>query len=243
MIDITELKPNPDNPRTIKDKEFLKLKKKIKEFPEMLAKRPIVYDSTNDNIILGGNRRHDAVVALLKNNEIDVKPDYFVDAADWTAEQKRKFIVIDNISDGEWDYDKLTDQYEAPELEEWGLTVLLDTGKYTKKIETPIYEITGEKPELSQLCDVVKYQALLKEIDKSTASEDIKQFLRLAAGRHIVFDYGKIAEYYAQSDKDIQGLMENSALVIIDFQKAVENGFVELVGNLVQQWNNENEPE
>ena len=62
MLDIKTLRVNPDNPRTIKDKAFAKLKAKIKRFPQMLAKRPIVYDSSNDNIILGGNRRYDAVM-------------------------------------------------------------------------------------------------------------------------------------------------------------------------------------
>lgn len=121
MIDINALKINPQNPRRIKDKAFIKLKNKIKRFPQMLAKRPIVYDSSDGNMILGGNRRYDAVMALLKENAIELKPEYLSDAAEWTKAQKREFIVTDNISDGDWNYDLLGDQYEAPELEEWGL--------------------------------------------------------------------------------------------------------------------------
>lgn len=121
MIDVTLLKLNPHNPRTIKDKKFKILVEKIKEFPQMLAKRPVVYDSTQDYLILGGNRRWDAIQVLLKTDDIVLQDNYFSDAADWTDEQKREFIVIDNVSDGEWNWDMLGNQYEAPELKAWGL--------------------------------------------------------------------------------------------------------------------------
>lgn len=99
---------------------------------------------------------------------------------------------------------------------------------YTDKIQTPIYEPNGEKPNLSDLIDLTKYKSLCLEIEKSPLSKDEKEFLILAASRHIVFNYEKIANYYAHSEKTQQGLFENSALVIIDFDKAVENGFVKL---------------
>lgn len=99
---------------------------------------------------------------------------------------------------------------------------------YSDKIEIPIYEPKGEKPNLNDLIDVSKHRSLCKEIEQSKLSKEEKEFLLLAASRHIVFNYEKIADYYAHSNKETQELFENSALVIIDFEKAVQNGFVKL---------------
>ena len=103
-----------------------------------------------------------------------------------------------------------------------------DIDVYSDKITTPIYEPNGEKPSLTELVDLMKYKSLCNEIDRSDLSNEEKELLKLAASRHIVFNYENIANYYAHSDKTVQGLFENSALVIIDFDKAVENGFVKL---------------
>lgn len=121
-MDLSKLKPNPSNPRTIKKEEFERLKNKIKQFPEMLEKRPIVYDG---DIVLGGNQRLQAVKDLVKDG-FEVKESYFADATDWTQEQKRQFVITDNISDGEWDYDVLANEWAALPLEEWGI----DTSKW-----------------------------------------------------------------------------------------------------------------
>lgn len=100
--------------------------------------------------------------------------------------------------------------------------------KYTTKVESPIYEINGPKPKLDDLYDSVKCKELNEQIDKSNVTLEEKDFLRIAAQRHTAFSYSKIAEFYAHSDKEMQELMEKSALVIIDFDKAVELGFVKL---------------
>lgn len=97
---------------------------------------------------------------------------------------------------------------------------------YTKKIQAPIYEPKGEKPNVSELCGLARTESLLAEISKAKVPDDVKAFLRLAAQRHAVFDYEKIAEFYAHAPKEVQELFEASALVIIDFKKAIENGFV-----------------
>jgi hypothetical protein len=107
---------------------------------------------------------------------------------------------------------------------------------YTAKVEAPTYTPTGPKPSISELADLAKYNELLKSIDASSLPEDEKRFLRLAASRHIVFDYQQIAEYYAQSKKEMQEMMEESALVIIDFKKAVESGFVKLTDRIAGQF-------
>jgi hypothetical protein len=97
---------------------------------------------------------------------------------------------------------------------------------YTAKITVPQYQPTGDCPFVYSLCDKRKYEQLCQEIDKSNVSDADKEFLRLAATRHIVFDYAKIAEYYCHASAEMQKLMENSALVLIDVDDAIRNGYV-----------------
>lgn len=100
--------------------------------------------------------------------------------------------------------------------------------KYSHKVALPQYMPTNTKPNIAELYDYTKYSKLIHAINNSNVSEEEKQFLRLGATRHIVFNYDKIADYYAHSDKELQELMEQSALVIIDFNDAILNGYVEL---------------
>jgi hypothetical protein len=127
-----------------------------------------------------------------------------------------------------------------------GDEVILDNEKptelYSKKIQAPVYEPKlAAAPSVQSLFDRSKSDKLIKEIDKSSISEDVKAFLRLAAGRHNVFDYGLIAEFYAHASAEVQDLMEKSALVIIDFDKAIENGFIKLSSDLAEAYKT-NEP-
>jgi len=222
-VKIEDVKLNDDNPRTIKEVKFKQLVKSIKEFPEMLDIRPIVVDE--NNIVLGGNMRLRACIhAGLKEVSI-------VQVTGLTAEQKREFIVKDNVGFGEWDWDILANEWDVEKLVEWGLDLPAfqsDEETYTTTVESPIYECKESKPNFKQLFNLKKYEELIKEIEGSEIGDEDKEFLRYAAMRHIVFDYRKIAEYYAHSDKGVQELMENSALVIIDYDKAIEKGFVEL---------------
>lgn len=109
---------------------------------------------------------------------------------------------------------------------------LTDDDKYTKEIKIPIYEPKGIRPKIKELFDLKKMLNLTKEIEDSDLPRDEKEFLKFAAYRHIVFDYGLIAEYYSHADKKTQELMENSALVIIDFEKAIENNFIKMTSDM-----------
>jgi DNA modification methylase len=114
-MNINEIKPNPNNPRIIKDDKFKKLVKSIQDFPQMLELRPIVIDE--NNIVLGGNMRLKACIeAGLK--DVPVKQ-----AKELTEEQKKEFIVKDNVGYGEWDWDDLANNWDAQELTEWGLDI------------------------------------------------------------------------------------------------------------------------
>lgn len=99
--------------------------------------------------------------------------------------------------------------------------------KYTEKICVPQYTPKGVKPK-NKAIDTTKYDMLIKEIDNSNVSETEKIFLKLSATRHIKFDYSVIAEYYCHATKEMQELMEKSALVIIDVDDAIANGYVRL---------------
>jgi hypothetical protein len=99
---------------------------------------------------------------------------------------------------------------------------------YTAKIKIPQYEVQGEQPSLDELYDTDKADDLIAEIQISGVSEAEKQFLIEAAKRHTVFNYKMIAEYYAHASYEMQQLMERSALVIIDYEDAIANGYVRL---------------
>ena len=110
---INKIKPNAVNPRYIKDHKFKKLVKSIKSFPEMLEKRPIIVDE--NMIVLGGNMRLKASIeAGLKEVWIDI-------AEGWSEDQKKEFIIKDNVGFGEWDWDILANEWNSVNLESWGI--------------------------------------------------------------------------------------------------------------------------
>ena len=112
---------------------------------------------------------------------------------------------------------------------------------YTQKIKTPIYKPTGKISPLEELVDVSRYDKLSQEIGRADIDPKIKLFLRRAATRHYKFDYVKIAEFYSQALPEVQKLFEQSGLVIIDFDSAIENGFVMMNKKLMEI--RKNEPE
>lgn len=108
--------------------------------------------------------------------------------------------------------------------------------KYSSKIESPIYEPKNQKPHIVELCDKSKTHRLMQEIENSNLPYEEKMFLLDAARRHTVFNYEKIADYYAHASKEMQHLMERSALIIIDFDKAIEYGYVKMCDEIRKQY-------
>ena len=100
--------------------------------------------------------------------------------------------------------------------------------KYTSKVSIPQYLPKAECPNIYELVSTRKYDELVTEIVNSNVTEEQKEFLIKAATRHLVFNYAKIADYYAHQDKEMQELMEKSALVLIDFEDAIANGYAKL---------------
>lgn len=116
---ISEIKPNPNNPRIIKDDKFKKLVQSIKEFPGMLEKRPLICFTDTDKklVVLGGNMR------LKAANEVGLKELPVILADDWTEEQKAEFLIKDNVGFGEWNWDELKSDWDIEKLEDWGLDI------------------------------------------------------------------------------------------------------------------------
>lgn len=134
IVKLTDIKVNPNNPRLIKDCKFRQLVQSIKDFPEMLNIRPIVVNK--DMIILGGNMRYKACKeAGLKEIPIIV--------ADLPEDKQREFLIKDNVSGGEWDWDILANEWDAEQLSDWGLDVPTFEDIEDEQHEKTIEELTN----------------------------------------------------------------------------------------------------
>jgi hypothetical protein len=168
---LSELKINPKNPRICKDDRFMKLVKSIEEFPKMLKLRPIVVDG--DNMVLGGNMRLKAL-QYLKYKEI---PDEWVKRADeLTDEEKQRFIAVDNVGFGEWDFDILANEWDKIQLEDWGVEILN-------------YSLGHESNNMTE--DDVN---ILEDFDPVGISKDCQRVV-------FIFDNSEIAENYLKTAK------------------------------------------
>jgi DNA modification methylase len=163
LLKISEIKPNPQNPRTIKDDNFKKLVQSIKDFPEMLDARPLVINK--DNIILGGNMRFKASKeAGLK--EVPVK------IVDWSEEKQREFIIKDNISGGDWDWDQLANEWDVQDLDEWGLDVPDFAGDV--EVEEDEAPEVSDEPPVSKLGEVYQLGRHRIMCADSTVKENVE---------------------------------------------------------------------
>lgn len=165
-VDIRQIRPNPDNPRFIKEGKFEKLVKSIKEFPEMLELRPIVVNQ--DMVVLGGNMR------LKACEEAGIKEVPILFADNLTEEQEKEFIIKDNSSFGEWDWDLLANEWEIDLLEDWGLDI--------PNLDDQVDELEdGEEIELPQSVQVEppKEYILIMAEPNSVDWEDLKETLQL----------------------------------------------------------------
>jgi len=141
LVKISDVKPNPKNPRVIKDGKFQKLVKSIQEFPDMLNKRPLIVFTDVDGkyCVLGGNMRLKAL------NELKFKEIPVIIADEWTEEQKAEFLIKDNVGFGEWDWDSLANEWDAEKLDDWGLDLPVDLSVQEElESEEDNYEIPNE---------------------------------------------------------------------------------------------------
>ena len=149
-MNINEIKPNPNNPRIIKDIKFKQLVKSIQDFPQMLELRPIVIDE--NNMVLGGNMRLKACIEAGMTN-VPV-----IHANNLSEEKKKEFIVKDNVGYGEWDWDDLANNWDAEELTQWGLDI-------------PNFDVIDEKEQID-LSDKLKSEFKIEIICKSEEEQE-----------------------------------------------------------------------
>jgi len=136
---LSDIKANPDNPRVIKDEAFNRLVQSIKDFPKMMALRPMVVD---DNLtVLGGNMR---LRALQHLGYKDIPDEWVKRASDLTEEEQKQFIIKDNVSVGDWDWDTLANEWDVQDLKDWGLEMPSDWGGERVEAKEDDYEIPDE---------------------------------------------------------------------------------------------------
>jgi hypothetical protein len=170
-VALTKLKNNPKNPRVIRDEKFNKLKKSIEDFPDMLEKRPLVVFTDKDGkfVVLGGNMR------LKAAKELGIKELPVIVADEWTEEQKAQFLIKDNVNFGEWNHEELANEWDAIQLQEWGLDLDFD-------IENEIEELEdGEEIEFEQSVQLEppKEYILIMAEPNSIEWEEMKERLKL----------------------------------------------------------------
>lgn len=239
-IELDKIVPYEFNARRHDPLQVERIARSIKDFG---WSQPIVVD--DDGVILVGHGR------LLAAQVLGLEKAPVVILSGLSEEKKKAYRILDNKlqNDSTWDFDTLGLELgfledQGFDLKTWGLddlTSLIEREveadeKYSRKIESPVYTPNGERPSEIELCDTDKYDSLLASISELSAPQAVKSFLSLAAARHIRFDYQKIAEYYAHAPAEVQRRMEESALVIIDFKRAIENGFVQLVKDLADSY-------
>lgn len=189
---LSDIKPNPDNPRIIRDAKFEQLKKSIKEFPAMLELRPMVVDA--DNVVLGGNMR---LRALQDLGYTEIPEAWVKRAEELTEEEKRRFIIVDNVGYGEWDWETIANDWDADEVREWGLDVpgfRNENEDYEREIDSGNLDASGD----SYLNSALRQIVLVYDIDTHKKTLDHL--------RNIGIDYGidennsavvlKLIEYY-----------------------------------------------
>ena len=232
---IDEIIPYAKNSRTHSKSQVAQIAGSIKEFG---FTNPILIDENNG--IIAGHGRLEAA-QLLKMNDVPT-----ICLAGLTDEQKRAYVIADNklALNAGWDTDLLKIELEMLKSDGFDLSLtgfdekeladLFDEreNEYTQKVETPLYEPSEDKPKLEDLFDDSKAFELIEQIKESGLPQAEKDFLMLAAGRHVVLNFELIADYYAHASAECQDLMENSALVIVDFDKAIEQGYIKMSESL-----------
>jgi DNA modification methylase len=234
---LSKIKSNPNNPRIIKDDKFKKLLQSIKDFPEMIEKRPMVCVTDTDNRIypLGGNMRLKALQEL-KYNEI---PDtWVVMADDWTEEKRKEFVIKDNVGFGEWDWDDLANNWDVEQLEEWGLDIP-DFAVKELEAEEDDFEIPDEiKTDivLGDLFEIGEHRLLCGD---STDSDQVSKLMN-GQKAELLFTsppYSDMREYNGEKNLSVDNISEfiPTWMPFVEYQ-VVNLGIQRKENDIVQYW-------
>ena len=230
-ISIEDIKPYNENAKVHKVKQIKQVADSIKRFG---FAQPLVVDKNNELII--GHCRLEASkelgyteVPVLKMEELSEK------------EVKALRLADNKLNESEWDMALVLPELKALDTDLLRLTgfredLVLnpDEERYTKKIVPPVYEPSSQKPLLSELYQNLQETQLLEKIKNTPMEQEEAEFLREAVHRLTRFDYKKIADYYANTENEgLKSIMEDLALVIIDYDKAIELGYIKLSNDLL----------
>ena len=230
-ISIEDIKPYNENAKVHKVKQIKQVADSIKRFG---FAQPLVVDKNNELII--GHCRLEASkelgyteVPVLKMEELSEK------------EVKALRLADNKLNESEWDMALVLPELKALDTDLLRLTgfredLVLnpDEERYTKKIVPPVYEPSSQKPLLSELYQNLQETQLLEKIKNTPMEQEEAEFLREAVHRLTRFDYKKIADYYANTENEgLKAIMEDLALVIIDYDKAIELGYIKLSNDLL----------
>ena len=245
-----DLIPYARNSRTHSEAQVAQIAGSIREFG---FTNPVLIDAEN-GIIAGHGR-------VMAAGKLGMKEVPCIRLAHLSDIQRRAYIIADNklaLNSG-WDEDMLGLEladlremdfdlgligFDAAEIEEFLNPPEPESGlsdDYTHKVDAPVYEPKGDSPPITELTNHERSGELIAAINNANLPPDVSAFLTTAAARHVVFDYGKIAEFYCHADKATQELMEDSALVIIDFKKAMQLGYVKLKQEIADALESEQE--
>lgn len=234
-LPVAELKPYERNARKHSEADVQTIVESIQDF----GFRDPIGVWGDKNLIVEGHGRYLAALKL----GLETVPCIRLD--DMTVEERKAYALAHNKTAemSVWDFDVLADELmdlSEMGMDRYGFDISEDTGvsdgsedvpdlsRYAQGAKIPQYEPKGDLPEISDLVNVEKQKELVEEINEADIPDDVKEFLILAAQRHNVFNYRNIAEFYAHQDATVQRLMEKSALVIIDINDAIANGYVKL---------------
>lgn len=228
-VSINDIKPYKKNAKLHPAEQIEQIKKSIEQFG---MNDPI--GIWKDEIVEGHGR-------LLALKELNYKKVPIIRLDHLSDEERKAYILAHNklTMNSDFDLDILNEELENIvniDMHNFGFNLLEDIEEienpYSQKVNIPQYEIEGDAPSINELVDDLKTKELIEEIKQSNVTEEEKQFLINGAMRHLVFNYKLIAEYYANASEEMQGLMEKSALVIIDLQNAIANGYAQMVDKL-----------
>lgn len=244
---IEDLTPHPDNYKTHPEEQIEEIRRSIREFG---IYKNIV--ATTDDTILAGH----GVVEAAGREGYEQIPVYVI-PAERDDPLAKKIIAADNelskmaVEDEDALADLLTSVYESESVDLGGsgfeiddLDELFDNigqppdiegdgdegeqQRYLDKVETPTYEPTGDQPDVDSLYEAGRVRQIFDLIEDADLPEEVERFLRVSAYRHVKLDFERIADYYAHAPPEVQAIMEKSALVILDLDDAIEEGYIEL---------------
>lgn len=222
---VSELKNWEENPRTITEKAFKELEKSVEALGNF---EPLI--SNIDGTVIAGNQRLRLATA---RGEVEV--DVYLPDRELTEDEIKEIGVKSNRHSGDWDWDKLANEWDTEKLEEWGMNLKLNTlsGDYSQEVGKVLYEPKDVNRSISELYE---YDDRFAKDIQDIENEELRKMFEYRIGNFVKFNFSKIADYYAnQATKEEQRVFEKLALILLDKSQLIENGFSKLLKNVIDE--------